>query len=433
MQDLPHSFHQKDKILYQALTTEGSERYEKLYMSGKASPDEDGAAMGIPADDFNIFATMVYAFAAHSEDLETIRTSMKAVRHIDVGTGPSLYPFIASLPYADELVSIDLSPANVERLEADADKATPLAVHWQAWLEIAAILYSIGSAQKLLEIDKNYPHLYDSLRHWPNLDDEKRNAVRETLRTLSDKSKLATNPYDNIDLQVELAAKLQPRLGDVLDGTGTLADLVGTADIYTKVFFSESIDNNAGVVAHAETNGIQFAKTGAIVISGHMTKTDGYKGFFTPEELAKNPDRKLVEFPASSRFFEELLGKIVALSDTYRALWEEIESISEDRKMVRQNLSYGGAVILYGTANHKDSHGHNKYENGLALLSAIEPEIRTVTVCLGPNQQVTATMNCAVSELKNTIDEMIDLYVLTNPNNVSIMVANFSSQNLFQV
>lgn len=414
MQDLPRNIRQRDKALYQAITPEGSQNYEILYMSGQV-------ASGIPADDFNVFATMVYAFADHRQTLQSLHDAGSKVRHIDVGTGPNLYTFIASLPYADELIAIDLTPANIHRLRAIADRAAPLASHWQAWLEIAAILYGIGSAERLLEIDQNYPELYDSLRHWPNLNSDQRRITRGTIRTLSDKSKLSVNPYEDIDLQTELSAKLQSRIGDVIDDVAPLADLAGTADIYTKVFFSESIDNTLAVVAHAETNGIQLAKPGALTISAHMAKTDGYKGFFTPDELANDHDLKLVEFPASPRFFETLMAELVTLSDAYRSLWQDLEHTPQERKMIRQGLFYGGIVIICGLANYAYADGSNKYENGLELAQKLKSTIRT-TVFKSDNQ-TPLTINCTLPEIESIVVDLIHSYCEEAQDFMSLSIA----------
>jgi hypothetical protein len=419
VQNLPKNIRQQDKALYQSITPEGSQNYEMLYMSGQAK--QAGQANGIPADDFNVFATMVYAFADHTPTFAALRNSNKVIRHIDVGTGPSLYSFIASLPYVDELIAIDLNPANIQRLQAIANQTVPVAAHWQAWLEIATVLYGIGSAERLVEIDHSYPHLYDSLRHWPNLDADQRRTVGGTLRTLSDKSKVASNPYEGIALSAELSAKLRPRVGDAIDNVAPLADLVGTADIYTKVFYAESIDNTLPVVAHAETNGIQFAKPGALVVSAHMAKTDGYKGFFTPEELADNSSLKLVEFPASTGFFEVLMGEIVAMSDKYRCLWQDLEHTPQERKMVRQGLSYGGIVIICGLADYKHADSSYKYQNGLELAQQLKQTIRTTTFRSG-SQLEPLIINCTISELESVVVDLIRSYCEQPQSSMSLAI-----------
>jgi hypothetical protein len=419
MQGLPSHIRQKDKTLYRAITVQGSENYEMLYMSGGAKHEMADRVVGIPADDFNVFAAMVFACADHAETFAALRKSDKLVRHIDVGTGPSLYAFIASLPYADELVSVDLAPANVQRLQAIVDKTVAPAPHWQAWLEIGAILYDIGSAQRLVEIDKNYPDLYDSLRHWPNLTAGQKKSTRKAIQTLPGWTEVASNPYDGIELKSELSAKLRPRLGDAIDDVEPLADLVETADIYTKVFYSESIDNTLEVVAHAETNGIQFAKPGALVVSAHMAKTDGYKGFFTPEELAENDSLKLVEFPASPHFFEVLVGELVATSDRYRILWQVLADSPEERRMVRQGQFYGGIAIVCGLADYKKADGSNKYENGIELAYKLEPAVRVLTYRSGKHHFV---LNCLTTEIADILSEFAYKYVADDRESMSLAI-----------
>ncbi|HEU4716076.1 MAG TPA: hypothetical protein VFS14_04585, partial [Candidatus Saccharimonadales bacterium] len=135
MQNLPHPYRQKDKPLYQAITPDGARNYEHLYMSGDAA-DESNNVRGIPADDLNIFATLVFALKDRTRQFQRLRNSGRSVRHIDSGTGPSLYTFIASMPYADELIPIDVTPANIDRLTRIATGEDTLPAHWQAWLEI---------------------------------------------------------------------------------------------------------------------------------------------------------------------------------------------------------------------------------------------------------------------------------------------------------
>ena len=396
MQNLPDHLRQKDKAAYEAITLGGSKHYETLYMSGRATREDKPGYMGIPADDFNIFATMVYALADHSA---TFSASPVPIRHIDAGTGPNLYVFIASLPYADELISIDIAPANVARLKAIADGKVRLPKYWQSWLEIAVILFDIGNARNLAMLDKERPELYDALRHWPTMTRPRKDVVRAAVYRHVQRSGRQDNPYRGLDLQALLSQKLQPQRGDVLDGVEMLHALERSADIYTRVFFSESIDNSLEVVLHAETNGIQFAKEGALSISGHMSKTMGYKGLYTPGELAADSSKILVELPATPGFFEVVLGGLMELTDDYRVLWAGLGDSPEERKMVRQGLLYGGAVILCGKARYLKDDGSLKYTSGMALLASHAGSLRTVTI----DGQ---SFNCARWEVGRLVDEL---------------------------
>lgn len=401
MQNLPHPYRQKDKPLYQAITPEGARNYEHLYMSGDAA-DESNNVRGIPADDLNIFATLVFALKDRTRQFQRLRKSGRSVRHIDSGTGPSLYTFIASMPYADELIPIDVTPANIDRLTRIATGEDTLPAHWQAWLEIGGMLYDIASPAALLRLDAERPELYDKLRHYPNLRSDAKKRLQKAIRAFSHGQAKSPNPYASISLKAALAEKLKPRPGDILDDVEPLADLVGTADIYTHVFFSESIDNTLAIVAHAEANGIQFAKDGAFTLSAHMSMTIGYKGFFTPEELASNPEKKLSELPATPAFFEALLGELVSLTDEYRGLWETLTDIPEERKMVRQGMTYSGAVILCGNANYKNSDGSVKFENGPALLRALRHTLRTVI----SGEADEHTLHCTIHDIGLAVNEL---------------------------
>lgn len=417
MQNLPHPYSQNDKPLYQSITPEGTLNYERLYMSGYAADDTDNIR-GIPADDFNIFASLVFALKDRADRFRRLHTEGKRVRHIDSGTGPSLYTFIASIPYVDELIPVDLTPSNIERLQHIARGALPLPNYWVAWLEIGAILFDIASPEALLRLDVEKPELYDELRHYPSLNKTAKKNLQKTIRKFVGTDSKRINPYVSVNLKTELTTKLKPRLGDILDNVAPLADLVATADIYTHVFFSESIDDTPAIVAHAETNGIQFAKNGAFVLSAHMSKTIGYKGFFTPDELANDPSKKLSELPATPAFFEALLGEIVQLTAEYRGLWESLKDGAEERKMVRQGIPYSGVVILCGDANYRKADGSIKYENGPALLRSLRHTLRTVV----SEEMDARTLHCTVHDIGTAINELSAYHFDNNANKTSFHV-----------
>lgn len=409
MENLPHSKYQKDKSVYLNLTRAGSQHYETLFMSGLAKAEGETTPRGIPADDFNVFATMVYAFADHRTEFQAIRDVGKRVRHIDGGTATSFCTFIASMPYVDEMISIDLSPANVDRVKEVVEGKTPLGSHWYAWLEIAAILHDIGDAHSFVTFERERPHLYDKLRKWPILNDEEKQIVYTDIYNCINVPLFPRNPYVGINLQEELISKLKPRNGDIIDDIEPLQDLVGTADIYTRVFFSESVDDTLEVVAHAETNGIQFAKNNALSISAHISKTSGYQGFYTPEELQADPTKHLKELPGTAKLFEKMIEEVVILSDAYRVLWEGLEeNNSVERKMMRPNSSYGSAVILVGRANYKRSDGNIKYPRGATLVEAIRDDVRKIraTIPDASGRSTQVTMHCLKEEAQQIIAEI---------------------------
>lgn len=416
MQNLPHGLVQTDRLAYQALSHEGSENYETLYMSGKAVEKKENFPRGISADDFNVFATMIYAYADHSAVFRATRKLGKSIRHIDAGTGPNLYTCIASLPYVDEFIAVDLSPANIERLHAIVSKKTHIPAHWHAWLEIAALLYDIGSVKALVALDAARPDLYDQLRQWPNLSARQKAITRKAVYKQVRIQAPSRNPYAQIDIHRDLVKNLHPHKGDILDDVEPLSHLIGTADIYTGVFFAESVDDKLEVVAHAVANGIQFAKENALVISSHISKTTGYAGFFTKEELQSTPGKQLVELPGTAKLFETIAEQVVVLTNTYRQLWENLEEGSEQRKMVRPGSVYGSAVILCGKANHRNPDGSNKYENGPELLRAIKDLVRTVTVTL------VSVMHCAASEVQEVAEELTNAHTVTGNTRISASI-----------
>lgn len=391
MENLPKGLHQTDRQQYLGLTLAGSQNYESQHLKGTAIFEGERAPRGFAADDFTVFATMIFAYKDNKDYFQFIRDSGKPVRSIGLGPGPSLYPEIAELPYVDESISFDLAPANVERIQAITEGRTPLEPHWQAWLEVGEMLYDIGSAENLIALDEDRPDLYDDLRHWSTLSDAEKEGVNEQLYDYIGDARPTDNPYKEINLHEELMRKLRPLQGDVIDDVQPLESFAGTAHIVRRVFFGESIDDTLEVVSHAENNAIQFAAPNALSVSAHISETNGYKGFFTPEELARE-DKELVEFPATAMVFETMLGELVDLSDAYKPLWKRLEHAPDSRKMVRPESDYGNAVVLVGRVNYTNPDGSLKYNNGQELADAIAPNLQKVTTLLGK------TLYCHESE-----------------------------------
>ena len=375
MQNLPNSLAQKDKPAYESITPAGSRRYEMLYMSGRAKEKDESAPRGIPIDDFTIFATMVYAFADRKDQFRKLKEHGKKVRQIDIGTGPSLYTFIAGLPYADECIAIDIAPANIAHLCSYSTWLTPLPAYWHSWLEIAAILYDITSPNNLVTLQSKNKELYDQLRHWPTLKLATQNNIRTAIMNSLDIRPSSDNPYSGMNLASETFQKLRPLKGDVIDDTKSLLELCGTADICTRVFFAESISSNLEIMAHAELNSVLFAKQGALSVSAYMTDTSGYKGFFTPKELAANKNKIFSELPATSGLFRLLAEQLITLDDAYDLLSEQLQYSSEDQKMVRQGLGYSHATILCGTTKALGPRNIPLYSHGLQLLETVQDHI----------------------------------------------------------
>jgi hypothetical protein len=395
-----HGLSQQDRLKYFKLKLDGIDNYENLYFSGKAR-NERGEFTGIPVDDFHVFATHLYAYADNMPYFNAIRKKGKRVRHIDVGTATNIAPFIASLPYADEMISVDLSPASVMKLQDMVTGQKPLAPHWQDWLELGAILYNIGDAASLRQLDTQRPDLFDQLRHWPNLDIDKKAVAEAEIYAELGILFSPQNPYKGINLQDEFSRKLTPRLGDILDDVDSLTDLERTAQILTQTFLSESISNQLPVVAHAQTNSVQFAEDDALWLSGHMSRTRFYKGFFTTEDLERNPNQKLVELPATAPFLEAMISQFVDLKGNYRMLWEDLGDAPEHRRMVRED-SHGGAVIFYGRVNHRDNDGMLKYRGGKDLIKSIQ---RRAVVVKGDAEQI---LYCILNETPQVVKEFKD-------------------------
>lgn len=394
---------QADRDLYldqDMLTPEGSRQYANLYMSGTA-PDEEGKPKGIPAEDFNNFATEIFILKDHQQELEAKRRAGETITQVDSGTGPSIYNIMAGLGYMDQAISVELAPSNIKTLNDYKTPGKPLPEYWNAWLDLGVIIDDMGSPEKLLALDKEVKitglniaqepnlyadikgqiNLYDSMRKWPLLSEKTKTVIRNKIYEESHITPNLKNPYKAIQeegLQNVLARKLQVRQGDLFNPLGddkvpSVADLAGTAHFNTAVFVTESNTRELPKVLHAEANKVQFSKPDGIWVSSHMAGTEGYGGFITAEQLAENPDLEHEECPLSRGLLTNMMGEIVKQNPRYLSL--TAGAVPEHRQMVRPGKQYSEAVIISGKVNHLSERGTPKFENGTEFMNKVRDSV----------------------------------------------------------
>lgn len=211
--DLPTPMGQSDSSLYSELSDDGSTQYESVNFTNPSD------------EDIYILAEEIHLLQAETENgKKLLRT------HVDVSTGPNLYPLIASLPFVRQTVAIEYSPANVRRLCALIGKTPnddrwveepelreepePLPVYWNDWKDIAALLYDKGGAIGLDAMDANERgELMRIIKGWQYLSAEEKQTRLNTLIPNQE-----DNPYCRIqDLQKELRKKVTVVRGDIID------------------------------------------------------------------------------------------------------------------------------------------------------------------------------------------------------------------------
>ncbi|HEU5047691.1 MAG TPA: hypothetical protein VFT64_07600 [Rickettsiales bacterium] len=133
-------------------------QYASYYKTGMI-PGPDGAPLGIGAEDFEMFVAVVLGTKQQRHIYDQIHARGGQVTHVDLGTGPAPENLIAAIGYADKSIAVDLSPGNLAYLEDIKNPKTPLEPHLQAWLEMATIIYDLGSVQKLIELDRKIPDI----------------------------------------------------------------------------------------------------------------------------------------------------------------------------------------------------------------------------------------------------------------------------------
>lgn len=202
--DLPTPMGQSDNSLYSELTDDGSTQYETINFGSPS--DED-----------------IYILAEEIHLLKTESAKRPLRTHIDVSTGPNLYPLIASLPFVKQIIAIEFSPANVRRLSALIgrtpqgkwiDNPEPMPTYWNDWKDIAALLYDKGGAVGLDAMDPDErSELMRVIKGWQYLSaDEKQTRLSALIPNQEE------NPYCQIqNLQEELQRKVTVERGDIID------------------------------------------------------------------------------------------------------------------------------------------------------------------------------------------------------------------------
>lgn len=391
--DLP-PIGQRDNARYTEVGEEESRNYEE---TNYASPSEED--IWIFAEEINILR--------HAEAI-----GKPMGRHIDVATGPNLYPLLASLPYFREIVTVEFAPGNIAsecrmlgldvRTRQPLDHPEPLPRHWDQWMRIAAVLYNADGATGLQEMKDNDPEGYDKLLSFLR-DGIMEEGYETFLRKVDDLGndglqfldREEENPYlryireDN--LQQALQEKVIVKRGDILNEIAgdseeayaekkaadpdyirldDLTELQGTADYLTEHFASESVSADPRVVAHFKTNSIQLARQGAVYTTVHMGGTTGYETFNSSGE-----QRPLEELCATPGFFKAMLSPMMRpLSYGRRGDLINVEVGARVRE------GYDNMVLISGVANHmtvnraaggERGHTQPKFANGSELLRAL--------------------------------------------------------------
>src|SRR5688572_6267981 len=223
--ELKNPILQADSELYTEIPDEGVLDYEKTFHPP-------------PREDVYILAEEIHVLRQNpitpSTDFTTFR--LKPRRHIDVSTGPNIYPLIASLPFVDEILAVEFSPANIRRLckligkdytlishenkngtgGKLHDNPEPLPEYWQDRLYVAALLYDKGGAEGLDNMaaaDREY--LFDTIQKY--CDGTFTKAEKEEL-VIRLKAEQPDNPYLRItDLQEALREKVSIIRGDIIN------------------------------------------------------------------------------------------------------------------------------------------------------------------------------------------------------------------------